>query len=246
MDSAGARSQRRQVAAGQPTPRPRAGPAGSERPGWLESLRAGDAALAADVEALLAEAPVSRRRSASLSTGPATRPPRPWPARWWAPTRLRLADRPGRDGQRLAGRAQRRPVRRRGRGEAPERQPGRAETARPGSAARAASWPACGIRTSPTSSTRASRRWASPTSCSSTWTASASTAYCDARGLGVEARIRLFLDVLAAVAHAHANLVVHRDLKPSNVLVARGRPRRSCSTSASPSCWRATTATGPS
>jgi len=35
----------------------------------------------------------------------------------------------------------------------------------------------------------------------------------------VEARIRLFLDVLSAVAHAHANLIVHRDLKPSNVLV---------------------------
>ena len=44
--------------------------------------------------------------------------------------------------------------------------------------------------------------------------------YCDARGLSVPARLRLFLDVLAAVAHAHANLVVHRDLKPSNVLVA--------------------------
>jgi eukaryotic-like serine/threonine-protein kinase len=44
--------------------------------------------------------------------------------------------------------------------------------------------------------------------------------YCDARSLGIEARIVLFLDVLTAVAHAHANLVVHRDLKPSNVLVA--------------------------
>jgi serine/threonine protein kinase/tetratricopeptide (TPR) repeat protein len=44
--------------------------------------------------------------------------------------------------------------------------------------------------------------------------------YCDDHALGVEARIRLFLDVLAAVAHAHANLVVHRDLKPSNVLVS--------------------------
>jgi serine/threonine protein kinase len=43
--------------------------------------------------------------------------------------------------------------------------------------------------------------------------------YCDARSLGIEARIRLFLDVLAAVAHAHANLIVHRDIKPSNVLV---------------------------
>ena len=46
--------------------------------------------------------------------------------------------------------------------------------------------------------------------------------YCDSRGLGVDARVRLFLDVLAAVAHAHANLVVHRDLKPSNVLVDGG------------------------
>jgi eukaryotic-like serine/threonine-protein kinase len=44
--------------------------------------------------------------------------------------------------------------------------------------------------------------------------------YCDAHQLGIEARIRLFLEVLAAVAHAHANLVVHRDLKPSNVLVS--------------------------
>jgi serine/threonine-protein kinase len=43
--------------------------------------------------------------------------------------------------------------------------------------------------------------------------------YCDDRRLGIEARVRLFLDVLAAVSHAHANLVVHRDLKPSNVLV---------------------------
>src|SRR5262249_55595266 len=39
------------------------------------------------------------------------------------------------------------------------------------------------------------------------------------RCLDVEARVRLFLDVLAAVAHAHSRLVVHRDLKPSNILV---------------------------
>jgi len=43
--------------------------------------------------------------------------------------------------------------------------------------------------------------------------------YCDAQGLAVDARLRLFLDVLAAVEHAHANLIVHRDIKPSNVLV---------------------------
>jgi serine/threonine-protein kinase len=48
--------------------------------------------------------------------------------------------------------------------------------------------------------------------------------YCDAHAMPVEARLRLFLDVLGAVAHAHANLVVHRDLKPSNVMVgADGR-----------------------
>lgn len=43
--------------------------------------------------------------------------------------------------------------------------------------------------------------------------------YCDRSSLDVNARVRLFLDVLSAVAQAHANLVVHRDIKPSNVLV---------------------------
>ncbi len=48
--------------------------------------------------------------------------------------------------------------------------------------------------------------------------------YCDRERLGIEARLRLFLQVLEAVAHAHAHLIVHRDLKPSNVLVdAEGR-----------------------
>ena len=44
--------------------------------------------------------------------------------------------------------------------------------------------------------------------------------YCDDRALGIDARVRLFLDVLEAVAHAHANLIVHRDIKPPNVLVS--------------------------
>ena len=44
--------------------------------------------------------------------------------------------------------------------------------------------------------------------------------YCDDRGLPVEQRIRLFLNVVDAVAHAHANLIVHRDIKPANVLVS--------------------------
>jgi eukaryotic-like serine/threonine-protein kinase len=43
--------------------------------------------------------------------------------------------------------------------------------------------------------------------------------YCDAHGLGIKARIELFLEVLAAVEAAHRNLILHRDLKPSNILV---------------------------
>ena len=43
--------------------------------------------------------------------------------------------------------------------------------------------------------------------------------YCEDHALDVAARVRLFLDVLAAVAHAHNRLILHRDLKPSNILV---------------------------
>lgn len=43
--------------------------------------------------------------------------------------------------------------------------------------------------------------------------------YCDKHRLGVAARVRLFVDVLAAVAHAHNHLVLHRDIKPANILV---------------------------
>jgi tetratricopeptide (TPR) repeat protein/predicted Ser/Thr protein kinase len=43
--------------------------------------------------------------------------------------------------------------------------------------------------------------------------------YCERERLSVPARIKLIQDVCEAVQHAHANLVLHRDLKPSNVLV---------------------------
>jgi eukaryotic-like serine/threonine-protein kinase len=43
--------------------------------------------------------------------------------------------------------------------------------------------------------------------------------WCAAGALGVRARVRLFLQVLDAVAHAHSKLILHRDLKPPNILV---------------------------
>lgn len=43
--------------------------------------------------------------------------------------------------------------------------------------------------------------------------------WCDHRRLDVRGRVRLFIDVCAAVQYAHAQLVVHRDLKPGNVMV---------------------------
>jgi eukaryotic-like serine/threonine-protein kinase len=43
--------------------------------------------------------------------------------------------------------------------------------------------------------------------------------YCRERALDLRAKLKLFVQVAHAVAHAHAKLVVHRDLKPSNILV---------------------------
>lgn len=45
--------------------------------------------------------------------------------------------------------------------------------------------------------------------------------HAEARGLGVEPRLRLFLGVCEAVQHAHRHMVIHRDLKPSNIMVDR-------------------------
>lgn len=43
--------------------------------------------------------------------------------------------------------------------------------------------------------------------------------YAESRRLDIPARVRLFLQVLAAVEYAHQRKVVHRDLKPGNILV---------------------------
>ena len=55
-------------------------------------------------------------------------------------------------------------------------------------------------------------RWSMSRACPSLLGASS-------RQPSIEARLRLLVDVIRAVAHAHARLIVHRDLKPSNVLV---------------------------
>jgi serine/threonine protein kinase/tetratricopeptide (TPR) repeat protein len=45
------------------------------------------------------------------------------------------------------------------------------------------------------------------------------TEFCEQHRLSTESRLRLFMQVCAAVQHAHQKGIIHRDLKPTNVLV---------------------------
>jgi tetratricopeptide (TPR) repeat protein len=45
------------------------------------------------------------------------------------------------------------------------------------------------------------------------------TDFCDTHKLGIPERLQLFMQVCAAVQHAHLKGIIHRDLKPSNILV---------------------------
>jgi serine/threonine protein kinase len=50
--------------------------------------------------------------------------------------------------------------------------------------------------------------------------------YCDDHGVPLRGRLKLFIQVCAAVHYAHQQLVVHRDLKPGNIMVTPdGRPK---------------------
>ena len=52
------------------------------------------------------------------------------------------------------------------------------------------------------------------------------TRYCDEHKLNTLERLKLFLQVCAAVQFAHQNLIIHRDLKPSNIIVTKdGTPK---------------------
>lgn len=47
------------------------------------------------------------------------------------------------------------------------------------------------------------------------------TRFCDLNRLAIDQRLRLFIQVCAAIQHAHQRGIIHRDIKPSNILVGR-------------------------
>lgn len=50
--------------------------------------------------------------------------------------------------------------------------------------------------------------------------------YADNRNLPVDRKLKMFLKICRAVAHAHQNLIIHRDIKPSNIIVTNdGEPK---------------------
>jgi non-specific serine/threonine protein kinase/serine/threonine-protein kinase len=52
------------------------------------------------------------------------------------------------------------------------------------------------------------------------------TEYCDSKKLDIAERLKLFLQVCAAVQYAHQRLIIHRDIKPANILVTSdGSPK---------------------
>ena len=52
------------------------------------------------------------------------------------------------------------------------------------------------------------------------------TEYCDQHNLSSRERLKLFLQVCAAVHYAHQRLIIHRDIKPGNILVTTdGQPK---------------------
>jgi hypothetical protein len=78
-----------------------------------------------------------------------------------------------------------------------------------GSGGRAASWPASRIPASPAWSTPGCGT-GQPYLALEHVEGQRVDEWCDARRLGVEARLRLFLEILDAVAHTHDRLVLHR------------------------------------
>ena len=86
------------------------------------------------------------------------------------------------------------------------------------------SWPDCSTRISPCCTTPASTSEGRPYLALEYVDGLPIDAYCKGRDL--KEILRLFVQVIRAVAYAHGQLVIHRDLKPANVLVtADGLPK---------------------